>query len=235
MRCRKARRDIDRSIDGELSVRARERLERHLEDCAECRELREDMRRIVERAAGLETPEPSDKVWRNVRARLEAGTARPAAEGAPLDRRPLFGLSLPALRYAGAAALALVLLVAGIVVGRRLGRVDAPSAAKGGESYTLAKLDEAERHYEQALKALGEAFAAGKGGLAPEVVDFFDRNLSVVDATIQACRAAVLAEPDDLEARNYLRAAYTRKVTLLDSALDLQRKDRDAAIGRSII
>ena len=62
MRCRKAHRYIDRSIDGELSGRARERLERHLEDCAECRELREDMRRIVGRAAALETPEPSDKV-----------------------------------------------------------------------------------------------------------------------------------------------------------------------------
>ena len=42
-------------------------------------------------------------------------------------------------------------------------------------------------------------------------------------------------QPDDLEARNYLLAAYTRKITLLDAALDLRRGDRDAAIGKTII
>jgi tetratricopeptide (TPR) repeat protein len=106
---------------------------------------------------------------------------------------------------------------------------------EAGEAYILAKLDEAERYYQQAIRSLNEAFATEKGMLAPQVAEFFDRNLSVIDTTIQACRAAVLAEPDDLEARNYLLAAYTQKVTLLDSALDLQRRDRDAAIGKKII
>jgi len=232
MRCRKAQGYISRSVDGGLSGRENARLERHLAACGECRALREDLRKIVAGAAGLGSPEPSDRVWRNVRARLEAGTARPAAEGAPLDRRPLFGFGIPAVRYAGAAALALALIAAGVVVGSRLGREYAPvsaAAAKGGEAYTLAKLDEAEGHYQQAIKALGEAFAAGKGTLLPEVVELFDRNLAVIDATIQACRVAVRTEPDDLEARNYLLAAYTNKITLLNAALDLQRRDGDVA------
>ncbi|MBE3110253.1 MAG: hypothetical protein IMZ46_07035, partial [Acidobacteria bacterium] len=50
----------------------------------------------------------------------------------------------------------------------------------------------------------------------------------VIDATIQACRRAVLEEPDDLQARSYLLSSYTEKVTLLDSALDLQRQGREA-------
>lgn len=99
------------------------------------------------------------------------------------------------------------------------------------EAFTLAKLDEAQGHYEQAVRALGEAFAAQKGELDPQVAELFERNLAVIDATIQACRAAVRAEPDDLEARNYLLAAYTQKVALLDSALDFQREHRDAATG----
>lgn len=237
MRCRKAQGYISRSVDGGLSGRENARLERHLAACGECRALREDLRKIVAGAAGLGSPEPSDRVWRNVRAGLEAGAERAGAQGLKPERRPFFGLSVPAFRLAGAAALALALVAAGVVVGRRLGRQDAPLsvAAKGGEAYTLAKLDEAERHYEQAIKALGEAFAADKDGLAPAVVELFDRNLSVVDATIQACRAAVRTEPDDLEARNYLLAAYTRKITLLDAALDLRSGDRDAAIGKTII
>lgn len=67
------------------------------------------------------------------------------------------------------------------------------------------------------------------------MAELFDRNLTVIDATIQACRQAVLDEPDDLEARDFLMAAYTRKITLLDDALDLQRRGRDAASGRTIL
>jgi hypothetical protein len=235
MRCRQAQKYISRSVDGDLGPRRAAYLERHLGKCDDCRAFAADVRKIVEDASGLAAPEPSDKVWRNIRAGLEIGTLRPSAEGASLDRRPLFGLGLPALRYAGAAMLALVLVAAGVVVGTRLGRRDVRMSPEAREAYTLAKLDEAEGFYQQAIKSLGEAFAAGKGVLAPEVVELFDRNLSVIDSTIQACRAAVLAEPDDLEARNYLLAAYTKKISLLDSALDLQRRDRDAAGVKTII
>lgn len=237
MRCRKARGYIGRTVDGELDPRRAARLERHLAGCGECRALLADLRRIAGRAAALDAPEPSDRVWRNVRAGLETGTLRPSVEGARLDRRPIFGLGLPAVRYAGAAGLALVLVVSGLLVGRRLGRggAEAGLSPEAREAFTLAKLDEAERYYEQAVKALGEAFAAEKGALDPRVAELFDRNLSVVDATIQACRAAVLAEPDDLEARNFLLAAYTRKAALLDSALDLQRGHREAPAKKTVV
>ncbi len=230
MRCRKVHEYISRSIDGELSDRASARLERHLAACDGCRAMREDLRKIVAGAARLETPAPSERVWLAVRAGLGRETAGQAEKRSrAFPRRPAFGLGLPALRYAGVAAAALVLVVTGVVVGSRLGRAPAPLGPEAREKYTLAKLDEAEHYYEQAIKSLGEAFAAGKGTLAPQVAELFERNLSVIDATIQACRRAVLDEPDDLEARNYLLAAYTQKITLLDSALDLQRRDRDAA------
>jgi tetratricopeptide (TPR) repeat protein len=231
MRCRKAHEYISRSIDGELAVRKSARLERHLAACEDCRVLREDLRRIVAGAAKLVTPEPSDKVWLNIRAGLVRATAGRAGERSGGLRQPAFGLGLasPALRYAGVAAVALVLVVTGVVVGRRLGRGPAPLGPEAREKYTLAKLDEAEHYYQQAIKSLGEAFTAEKGTLSPQVAEFFDRNLSVVDATIQACRRAVLDEPEDLEARNYLLAAYTKKITLLDSALDLQRGNGEAA------
>jgi tetratricopeptide (TPR) repeat protein len=232
MRCRKANEYISRSIDGELAARESVRLDRHLAACEDCRVLREDLRRIVAGAAKLETPEPSDKVWLNIRAGLVRATAGRTGERSGGMRVPALGLGLPALRTVGVAAVALVLVVTGVVVGRRLGRGPAPLGPEAREKYTLAKLDEAERYYQQAIKSLGEAFTAEKGTLSPQVAEFFDRNLSVVDATIQACRRAVLDEPEDLEARNYLLAAYTKKITLLDSALDLQR-GHVAAAGKT--
>jgi plasmid stabilization system protein ParE len=235
MRCRKAHEYISRSIDGELSGRQAARLERHLASCGECRALLEDLRSIAGDAAKLDSPEPSERVWRNIRTGLAAADLKPARERLDSARRPLFGFSLPARRYADVAALAVVLVVSGVVVGLRLGRQGTPAGSDKGEKYTLAKLDEAERYYQQAIKSLSEAFTSEKGALAPQVAELFDRNLSVIDATIQACRRAVLEEPDDLELRNYLLAAYTQKVTLLDSALDLQRMDRDAAGKKKVL
>ena len=229
MRCRKANEYISRSVDGELAGRKAARLERHLASCGECRALLEDLRKIVGGATELDTPEPSDRVWKGIRAGLTAADVKPLVEGISLEPRPFFGLGVPVLRYAGIAALAVVLVVSGVVVGLRLGRQGTPAGSDRGEKYTLAKLDEAERHYQQAIKSLSEAFASEKGALVPQVVELFDRNLSVIDATIQACRRVVLEEPDDLQARSYLLSAYTVKVTLLDSALDLQRRDRETA------
>jgi len=236
MRCRGYGAMISREIDGELSGREQARLEKHLAGCDECRALSRDLERIVDGAARLETPEPSAKVWGGIRAGLGREKAGRAFEGAgaPL-RQPARAWALafggPALRYAGAAVLALAFVVAGLVIGRRLGREGAPAGPEARERYTLAKLDEAEGYYQRAIKSLSEAFASDRGALAPEVAEVFDRNLSVIDATIEAVRRSVLDAPDDLEARNYLLAAYTQKLTLLDSALDLQRRERDAAGG----
>jgi len=227
MRCHRAQEYISRSVDGELAARQAARLERHLASCGECRALLEDLRKIVGGATELDAPEPSERVWRNIRTGLAAADVKPLVEGISLEPRPLFGLGAPALRYAGIAVLAAVLVVSGVIIGTRLGRQGLPVGPEAGEKYTLAKLDEAEGYYQQAIKSLNEAFTSQKGVLAPQVVELFDRNLGVIDATIQACRAAVLAEPDDLQARNYLLAAYTQKVTLLDSALDLQRQGQE--------
>lgn len=227
MKCRQARKYISQTVDGDLAGRKSARLERHLESCGECRAFREDLRAIAGAAANLDTPGPSDKVWKNIRMELALADRRPAPERYRL--RPLFGLSVPALRYAGVAAVAFVLVASGILVGTRLGRRGVPAGLDAREKYTLAKLDEAEGHYQAAIRALAQAFVSQKGTLAPQVAELFDRNLAVIDATIKACRAAVLEEPDDLQARNYLLAAYTEKVTLLDSALDLERKGQAVA------
>ena len=224
MRCLKARKYISRRADGDLEGRKAARLERHLDACGDCRALVEDFRKIAGAAANLDTPGPSDNVWKNIRAELAITDRKPARERLRLRPHPLFGLSVPALRYAGVAALAVVLVASGVVIGTRLGRQGTPAGPNARERYTLAKLDEAEGHYQAAIRALSEAFAAQKSMLVPQVVELFDRNLAVIDATIKACRAAVLEEPDDLQARNYLLAAYTEKVTLLDSALDFKRK-----------
>jgi len=46
----------------------------------------------------------------------------------------------------------------------------------------------------------------------------------VVDATIKACKQAVLQDPDNIEVRNYLLEAYKKKVYVLDRMMALKPK-----------
>jgi len=227
MRCRKAQKYISEYVDGAVESRKVAGLERHIEKCAACREVLEDFRTLAAGARALEAPEPDEGVWRKIEARLAAGERARAiapARGQEAPRRWAFGLSTPALRLAGAAALALVLIASGIVIGRGIGRRGPATYPRNSEGYTLAKLDEAEGYYQKAIKALSEAFAAEKGTMVPQMAEMFEKNLSVIDATIQACRQAVLKEPDDLQARNYLLTAYMDKVSFLDTALESRRR-----------
>ena len=229
MTCRNARKYISRRLDGELGAGQEARLEGHLGSCPDCRALAEEFRRIADAAARLDSPEPSSDGWARIKTKLVALEENPTAVKRPSLPRPAPWLGVPALRFAGVAAAALVLVAGGVYIGLRLGRPGTAVGPRDSEKVTLAKLDEAERYCQKAIRALSEAFVAQRGALPPQVVEFFERNLGAVDATIQACRAAVQAEPDDLQARNFILAAYMEKVSLLDSALDVQRKGRDAA------
>lgn len=227
MRCRKARFLISEYTDGTLASRKSARLECHLATCADCRAVLADLRALVREARELETPSVPDEAWPRIRARLrEAGT--PAAR----DERAFYRRPRPAPAL---AALALTVVAAGgVFIGLKLGRRPVMLSPEAQERSTLAKLDEAERYYELAIKSLGEALAGQSGRLSPQVAEMFARNLEVVDVTIQACREAVRSEPDNVMARDFLLSAYREKVVLLDDLLEMNRTTPPDAPGEAL-
>ena len=61
-------------LDGELARRARTRLERHVEECEECRGLLRDLRRMLARLRRIPPPEARpdpEQMAARVRARLD--------------------------------------------------------------------------------------------------------------------------------------------------------------------
>jgi predicted anti-sigma-YlaC factor YlaD len=230
MRCRQARKLVSLYVDGDLAPRRAAELELHLESCAGCRSLLGDFQAIAGAAAGLDAGEPSAAVWERIRAGVAEAARSNAGEpgfagsrDVSRERRTLW--TGPAwLRWAGATASAFILVALGVFIGMRLdkGGPAAASVGKGGVREVTARLDEAERYYQQAVRSLGQAFAAAKGDFPAEVVEVFEKNLAVVDGTIAACRKAVAQAPDNVELRNFLLAAYMDKVNLLDSALSLR-------------
>jgi anti-sigma factor RsiW len=216
MRCRKARIMISEYTDGTLAPRKVAGLEEHLGKCADCRAVLADLRVLVHEARGLETPPVPAEAWSGIRARLRERGAAAARRERALFGRPRLAPALAALALTAVAA-------GGVFVGLKLGRRPVVLSPDMQEQATLAKLDEAERYYELAVKSLGEALAGQGGKLSPEVAEMFARNLEVVDVAIQACRKAVRSEPDNVRARDYLLAAYREKIVLLDDLLDMDR------------
>jgi tetratricopeptide (TPR) repeat protein len=224
MRCRKARKIINSAIDGPLGTRTAAALEKHLETCPGCREFEAELRSVVRAASRLERPEPSEAAWAKIRSGIKRSAGISPVPAGSRFRPWRFGWGPLSLRHAGAAFLGLVLIVAGLFFGIRLKEGRTGLSFNEQAEYTLAKLDEAEEYYLKAIGALGEAFATQQGTLIPEVAEMFARNLEVIDASIQACRQAVLAEPEDLQARNFLLAAYMEKVSFLNTALEYPRR-----------
>ena len=222
MNCTKAARWSSEYVDGTLDPGKSARLERHLESCPACRELVRDFQAMARDSRRLEAPEVPAQVWTRIRARLRDGAAVQLG-----GKRPVFATSpLGGRRLAFAAAsLALMVIAAGALFfslqkGKDLD-VEGPDQL---EQRTLAKLDDAERYYELAVRSLNEALAGAKGELSPQVTEMFKRNLEAVDAMIQACRQAVRKEPDNVQARDYLLAAYKEKLVLMGDLLDMNRK-----------
>lgn len=223
MRCSKAHRWISEYMDGALDAAGRERLEKHLAGCGSCRGFLEDLRAVARESANLAAPPTPEGVWPKIRARLpEEGKTDASPAAIP---RPAAWYLKPGWRYATASLAAVLLIAGGFYLGlRRGGLRSALPAFDDQEEFALAKLDEAERYYLLAIKSLSEAFAARKGEIAPQVAEMFEANLAVIDTTIKACRQAVVSEPDDLEARNYLLAAYKEKISFLDNVLGYEKR-----------
>jgi len=222
MNCAKAARLTSEYADGSLDAGKSARLERHLESCPACRELLRDFQAMARDARRLDAPKVPAQAWTRIRARLRDGTAVPLG-----DKRPAFATSpLGGRRFAFAAATLALMVVAGgaLFFSLRKGKDLVVEGPDQQEQRTLAKLDEAERYYELAIKSLSEVLAGEKGRLSPEVAEIFEKNLEVVDATIRACRLAVRGEPDNVQAWEFLLAAYKEKIVLMGDLLDMNRK-----------
>ncbi|MBE0461243.1 MAG: zf-HC2 domain-containing protein [Candidatus Aminicenantes bacterium] len=219
MKCSKAKKLINDYIDGQLSDSLNLQVEHHLEHCSGCQKVLKDLQKIISVARNLEEHSPSAGTWMAIQQRLDA-QKRPS-EAFVLQRKErshLFSFS-PALRY-GLSAAFVMFILAGVVFFSflyRNGRLG--FHLKKDQKYTLAKLSEAEHHYQSAIKALMEAVSAQEETIDPELAEVFRHNLELIDTSINACKQAVLQHPDNMEVQNYLLASYRKKLDLLDEAI----------------
>ncbi len=212
MRCTTAKKWVSLYIDGDLDAKLRAKLQKHIATCAECKKLLQDFQEIVGRAQNISGPASRTVTWGKIMAKLEANPTVPQV--------PAFSRGKPRLfirwGYVWAAAAALLLIAGTAILGPRFAGQAPMTSQLERMQYTLDKLDEAERHYVKAIKALAEAVEAQGKQIDPQLAQVFKANLEIVNSSILACKQAVLSDPQNLEPRQFLLAAYKQKTDLLN-------------------
>lgn len=77
MRCSNFRKSLSAFVDGELRPHERERMERHISQCENCRRETEKLREMVGIMSNMPDPEIPAQLWESTRRRLEVYSEKP--------------------------------------------------------------------------------------------------------------------------------------------------------------
>ena len=234
MRCSRAKRLISECLNGKINDTQNLNLEQHLGSCPDCKQLFEDFQAIVERAKNLEKLTPSGQSWLKIREKLE--TEEQKALTVRRQKRGRLNLLFqpPRLKYASIGALLAAFIIFVGLFGLQYWSGRSNQEGKDLQKYTLTKLNEAELHYQLAIKALWEAVSAQGGAEDPQLAEVFKTNLEIIDSSITAFRQFILQEPDNNEARIYLLAVYREKVDFLNKMIEAKKTSSSKGIGTTL-
>ncbi|MGH7501123.1 MAG: zf-HC2 domain-containing protein [Longimicrobiales bacterium] len=237
---------ISEYLDGDLAEADRVALETHLARCDACRATVIELRAVIQKAAVLPHYEPAHDLWDGIFVEIRTPADStvvpfPHKAGVPsigegeLDRstaaghagrRRRFSLSMPQLAAAGFAIMAVSAGSMWLTL-RAPADQDAPVAqapAEGVAEPTSTRLvSTVEQNYDAAIGQLEGALAATRAQLDPRTVAVIERNLQIIDAAIMDARAALAADPNDVDLYRYLDDTLMKKIDLLRRATTLGR------------
>ena len=241
MACERYLNAIHDAVDGSIGPIRRAELEMHMEQCAECRALFEELGRIRDAAAALPVLQPPDGAWLQIAGRLRQ-------EGRIHDVAPIARPRRVSMRWLAAAA-ALVIAVGSAVTLMYRGRGGTPAspsaaattaagnAAAPSPVEAVQAVDVAQQQFEKAIADLEKVAKANQQALDSSTSATIDKNLGILDQAIAENRAAVKAEPASVAARATLFDALRQKVSLLQDTISLineMRKGNNAAAAQLV-
>lgn len=212
MTCDQFDQRLDEFLDGRLRPEEWPVMESHLAGCAECRARTEAMRAVLADAAALpKAIPPARDLWPAIAARLpERGKVVPLR---PASWR----------RWAPMAAAAVLIIGVTALVTARITRTPAPLAGTPDLPPPGLETFASDREYTLAAEDLERALREGRDQLAPATIEVLERNLALIDAAIAEARAALEADPANLDLRALLLGTQRQKLDLLERATRLTR------------
>lgn len=229
---------IHEAVDGTIGSIRRAELELHVDSCAGCRALLDDLRKIHDAAAALPPLEAPDRAWLQIAGRLRQ-------EGRISDTAPARAAGRSYGVWLAAAAAVILIVASAVLVLQRAGANRAPQSAAApagaGETPSVetvqTQVDVAQQQFEKAIADLEKVARANQEALDPETSATIDKNLGIIDQAIAENRAAVTSQPSSVAARETLFQALRSKVSLLQDTITLineMRKGNNAAAAQLV-
>ena len=234
MNCDKCNDLISEFLDGSLSHEDQGTLGSHLEECLDCAGVRDDLQSIVgfcRAHRGEYSAPPNERaLWLRIRNVIEAD-ANPAVAATtpatPSSWKNWMGrsweLSFPQL-VASAAAIVLVVALSTAVGLRRYqsaGVVANAPSGSGSLSLAAANVRERVSQQQQAISYWNQRVEYNKARWSPEMRETFERNLKVIDQTVNDQFEALSHDPHDEVSEEILNAALNEKLSLLKEFAEL--------------
>jgi len=216
-------------LDGDLPDNERVALEAHLDGCAECTAVLDDLRRVVQRARTLSPAAPPVDLWPAIARRIGASVSRePEVIELSSRRKPgrRWAFSLPQLAAAG---IALMTLSGGAVwMLSSSARTVTVATVKPGptvepRAITIGEKRSASQSYAAAVADLERVLAEGRGRLDTTTVRVIEQNLAAIDRAIAEAQRALDADSANLYLNTHLAETMRRKLDLLRQAASLVR------------
>ena len=232
-------------LDDELTPDERYAVESHLQGCAACARVLEELKAVAARARAIESRPPDGDLWPVVAARIDARQAGRVVHMPTLSERQRvegrrFSFTMPQL----AAASLLIAAMSGAlawrvsrqssVVSRQAAVVSPQSTGDGRlptEDSTLREglaerpdavpVSLADAQYDAAVADLEKALKAGRSRLDPQTITIVERNLQTIDEAIRQAREALAVDPANTYLSGHLLDARRRKLDLLRRAAEL--------------
>ena len=228
MNCEKCQGLISDFVDGSLSQDEQDTLSQHLDECLNCADVRTDLESIIsfcQSERGQYASPPNERaLWLRIRNVIEADRASAGTMAAPARRKSwtawigkTWELSFPQL----AAATAAIILVVSLstVVGLRRWQGNAVNVVGGPAVDNLSVATENLRsrmsQQQQAINYWNERVEYNKARWSPQMRETFDRNLKVIDDTVNASFENLSRNPHDEVSEEMLNAALNEKLSLL--------------------
>ncbi len=199
MRCREILQELDAYLTDELDNPTRARVERHLEECADCRNELELLRK-------------ENDIYREYAGAMDVSDNASKALPVPGFRPE------SAARWWKWAAAAAVLVMAIAFWRFHVIRIDGESAGSAESQPTVAlpvSINQAMSSYEQAVQVLEASYEGKRKNLDPDLVRILDRNLQIAEAAIAECKLALKKYPDHPQAIQFLLLNYEKQVGIL--------------------
>jgi len=185
----------------------------HAGTCPECKEAWEFEQQLASQITQFRTAQPSPSLWQDIRARLFAEKRKGFSPAGVKFQQFFKTLSArPAWQFA-AAGVMLIIIVFGIL------NYAPRSSDHFISNRTLARVEQKEREYEQAIAEL-EKEAMPELNLADtELLLLYRDKIETINSQIQRCKEALAAYPHSVSIRKYLLAAYQEKKETLQEVL----------------